>query len=240
MSSIKAILSATILVAAQLAAAHSQIINAVGDAGGQGMALGVDTSTPRDGTDREPFQQDATRFRGDAADTFGETLAGGDNDVEKGTTAIMAETGDALPQITAGGELTMTIHQVNSDGAGPYTCMINADGTGADWQPLSVTQNVEGNARGRNRDGEMQDFPLVTAIPADQTCTGTAAGEENVCLVRCENPANAGPFGGIVPVQMAAPGAAPATPAAPAAPATTPARRLRRRGSKAKRVEFTA
>jgi hypothetical protein len=34
-------------------------------------------------------------------------------------------------------------------------------------------------------------------------------------MVRCENPARAGPFGGCVPVQMAA--AAAAAPAAPAA-----------------------
>jgi hypothetical protein len=34
----------------------------------------VDQSTPRDGTTRNPFQQDTTRFRGNAADTCGETL----------------------------------------------------------------------------------------------------------------------------------------------------------------------
>lgn len=97
----------------------------------------------------------------------------------------------------------MTVHQVNSDGAGPYTCMINADGTGTSWENIQVTTNVEGNERGRNRDGEMGDFPLVASIPAGQNCTGTVAGEDNVCLVRCQNPARAGPFGGVVPVQMA-------------------------------------
>lgn len=35
----------------------------------------VDPSTPRDGTTRNPFQQDTTRFKGDAAATCGETLA---------------------------------------------------------------------------------------------------------------------------------------------------------------------
>lgn len=97
----------------------------------------------------------------------------------------------------------MTVHQVNSDGAGPYTCMINADGTGTSWENIQVTTNVEGNERGRNRDGEMGDFPLVASIPAGQNCTGTVAGEDNVCLVRCQNPARAGPFGGVIPVQMA-------------------------------------
>ncbi|KAJ4011048.1 1,3-beta-glucanosyltransferase gas1 [Fusarium irregulare] len=201
MPSVKNIVFA-LFVAADLAAAHSVITNAVGDAGGSGMALGVDTSTPRDGTRRRPFQTDATRFRGQSAETVGETLAGGDNNVEQGTVDIMEETGDQLPQVSQGGSIEMTVHQVNSDGAGPYTCMINSDGTGNSWENIPVTTNVEGNDRGRNRDGEMGDFPLVASIPAGQECTGTVAGENNVCLVRCQNPARAGPFGGVVPVQM--------------------------------------
>ncbi|KAJ4123169.1 1,3-beta-glucanosyltransferase gas1 [Fusarium equiseti] len=201
MPSVKNIVYA-LFVAADLAAAHSVITNAVGDAGGSGMALGVDTTTPRDGTRRRPFQTDATRFRGASAETVGETLAGGDNNVEQGTVDIMEETGDQLPQVSQGGSIEMTVHQVNSDGAGPYTCMINSDGTGNSWENIPVTTNVAGNDRGRNRDGEMGDFPLVASIPAGQECTGTVAGEDNVCLVRCQNPARAGPFGGVVPVQM--------------------------------------
>lgn len=203
MAPVKSVLAASLLFGAQLVAGHAAIIGAKGNAGGSGMALGVDSSTPRDGTRRNPFQQDATRFRGSSADTFGETVGAGDNSLEQGTSSIMAETGDQLPQVTPGGELTMTLHQVNSDGAGPYKCMINADGTGATWENIQVTQNVDGNRRGRNRDGNASDHPLVAAIPQDQQCTGTVAGENNVCLVRCQNPANAGPFGGVVPVQMA-------------------------------------
>src|SRR6478609_7251463 len=119
MAPIKNIILA-LFVAADLAAvsAHSVITNAVGDAGGQGMALGVDTTTPRDGTRRRPFQQDATRFRGDAADTVGETIGAGDNNIESGTSAIMTEMGDQLPQISQGGSVNMTLHQVNGDGGG--------------------------------------------------------------------------------------------------------------------------
>lgn len=201
--SFRKVVLASAIMAAELVSAHSAIIAAQGDAGGSGMALGIDTSTPRDGTRRRPFQQDATRFRGDSAETFGETIGAGDNNLEQGTSAIMAETGDSLPQITPGGEVQMTLHQVNSDGAGPYTCMISGDGTGTDWQNIQVTQNVEGNRRGRNRDGQAADHPLTAAIPANQQCSGTVAGQNNVCLVRCQNPANAGPFGGVVPVQMA-------------------------------------
>lgn len=203
MPSFKSTFSFAAILVSSLVSAHGVIIEAVGNAGGSGMALGVDTSTPRDGTRRNPFQQDSTRFRGDAADTLGETLGGGDNELEAGTAAIMAETGDQLPQVTAGGEIEMTLHQVNSDGAGPYTCMINDDGTATSWTEITVTQNLEGNRRGRNRDGEATDFPLVASIPDDQECTGTVAGQDNVCLVRCENPARAGPFGGVVPVQLA-------------------------------------
>lgn len=221
MAPVKSILAASMLLAAQLVAGHSVITNAVGNAGGSGMALGVESSTPRDGTRRNPFQQDATRFRGASAKTVGETVGAGANNVESGTSKIMAETGDSLPQVTGGGELTMTLHQVNSDGAGPYKCMINADGTGTSWDNIQVTQNVDGNNRGRNRAGSATDFTLKAAIPANQQCSGNVAGEANVCLVRCQNPAAAGPFGGVVPVQMA--GAAGATPAAGGAAGATPA-----------------
>ncbi|OTB08895.1 hypothetical protein M426DRAFT_71144 [Hypoxylon sp. CI-4A] len=202
MPSFKTSILLGLIAAVQLVASHGVITDATGDAGGSGMALGVDTSTPRDGTRRKPFQQDSTRFRGDQADTVGETIGAGNNDVEEGTQAIMAATDDQLPQVTAGGELKMTLHQVNADGAGPYTCMINDDGTGADWDDIEVTQSPPGDDS-RDRDGNETDFPLTAAIPADQECTGTVAGQDNACLVRCQNGAGAGPFGGVVPVQMA-------------------------------------
>jgi hypothetical protein len=47
------------------------------------------------------------------------------------------------------------------------------------------------------QDGEATDFPLTAAIPAGTECTGTVAGQDNVCLVRCQNSARAGPFGGV-------------------------------------------
>lgn len=56
----------------------------------------------------------------------------------------------------------------------------------------------------RSRDTQTTDQALTAAIPANQACTGSVAGQDNVCLVRCMNDANAGPFGGVVPVQMVA------------------------------------
>ncbi|KLU92982.1 hypothetical protein MAPG_11925, partial [Magnaporthiopsis poae ATCC 64411] len=159
------IISAIVLAGAELVAGHAAIVKAVGNAGGSGMALGIDSSTPRDGTRRNPFQQDATRFKGEAKATVGETLAGGTNNIAAGTAAIMAETGDQLPQVTPGGELDMTLHQVNGDGAGPYTCKINADGKGTEWTPITVKTTPPGR-NSRDRAGSATDFPLVASIPA--------------------------------------------------------------------------
>jgi hypothetical protein len=81
----------SLLAVCQIVAGHGAIVNAVGDQGGAGMAIGskflfsmiafarshptaVDPNTPRDGTRRNPFQQDSTRFRGAAKATCGETL----------------------------------------------------------------------------------------------------------------------------------------------------------------------
>jgi hypothetical protein len=47
-----------------------------------------------------------------------------------------------------------------------------------------------------------EDFPFKVAMPADAQCTGTVAGQTNVCMVKLVNPSGAGPFGGCVPVQM--------------------------------------
>jgi len=213
------------IAASQLVAGHGAIIAATGDAGGAGQAIGVDNATPRDGTRRTPFQQDSTRFRGASAATCGETLAGGANDPAAGTTAMLAVAGNTMPQVSQGGSIDMTIHQVNGDGAGPYDCMIDATATGTNWQPLTVTQNVPGeNSRS---DARAQDFPLAAAIPADQTCTGSVAGMDNVCMVRCNNAARAGPFGGCVPVQMAGAAGAGNGTAAAAVPAKKAAKNAR-------------
>lgn len=139
-----------ILAIIPLVAGHGAIIKATSPDGGMGMAIGVDSSTPRDGTRRDPFQGDSTRFKGDNAATVGQTVGAGENDLESGTQAIMAETGQMLPQVQPGGQIQMTVHQVNGDGAGPYECMVNTDGTAATWTNIQVATNVPGQ-NGRDR-----------------------------------------------------------------------------------------
>ena len=53
-----------------------------------------------------------------------------------------------------------------------------------------------------------EDYPMKFAVPAGTTCTGTVGGVENVCLVKIANSNKAGPFGGVVAVQIAQPAAA--------------------------------
>jgi len=189
-----------LLAITQLVAGHGAIIKAVGDMGGAGSAIGVVPDTPRDGTKRNPFQQDSTRFRGQNAATCGQTVGAGENNIETGTKTVLDMNGGKLPQVKAGGEVTMTLHQVNADGAGPYTCAINTDGKATSWQKVQVTQQVPGT-NSNDRNGAKQDFPLKAAMPQGMSCTGNIAGQNNVCLVRCMNAARAGPFGGCVPVQ---------------------------------------
>lgn len=45
--------------------------------------------------------------------------------------------------------------------------------------------------------------PVEIRIPDDMRCSGNVAGQNNVCMGRCKNPARAGPFGGCFPFQIA-------------------------------------
>jgi hypothetical protein len=68
------------------------------------------------------------------------------------------------------------------------------------------------------------DFPIDIAVPAGTTCSGTVAGQQNVCFMKIANcefssvsifremlmeiANNAGPFGGVIAFQMAGTAAA--------------------------------
>lgn len=79
-------------------------------------------------------------------------------------------------------------------------CSISADATGNTFTVMQITTQVPGT-NGRSTVSNT-DFALVADIPAGTACTGTVGTTTNVCLVKCQNPA--GPFGGVVPVQMVA------------------------------------
>jgi len=104
-----------------------------------------------------------------------------------------------LPTTADDGSITMTFHQVNQDGAGPLTAQVDATSAGTDasaFQDAKVTQNVPGIGIGGLSAAQTTDFPVKVQMPAGMTCSGTAGGANNVCVVRLQNSALAGPFGG--------------------------------------------
>jgi hypothetical protein len=104
-----------------------------------------------------------------------------------------------LPTTADDGTISMTFHQVNQDGAGPLTAEIDPTSGGTDaaaFKTATVTQNVPGIGIGGLSAASTMDFPVKVQMPAGMTCTGTAGGATNVCVVKMQNSALAGPFGG--------------------------------------------
>jgi len=225
----------TSLLAASSVAAHGKVAVMTGDMGGNGTALGIQGGVIPGPGRNAATEPDTTVFKGANAAGCGRTKGAGDNTIEGGTKQAMALSGDTLPQVSPGGEVSGTLHVVTTDGFGPYTALLDTTGTGdfSKAQKLTVTKNVAGT-RGNGRKGVTgmqklrsifaratnvnEDFPIAATIPADAKCTGTVNGIPNVCMVKFINPSNAGPFGGCVPIQMVDKPAAGA-PAAPAAAA---------------------
>ncbi len=137
----------------------------------------------------------------------------------------MALSGSTLPQVSDGGSISGVFHIVTTDGAGPIKAVLDPTGTGKfanGTMPETVTQ-VPGNkgniaapkqrslwARALVSAGLMkraanvnEDFPMKFSVPAGTTCQGEIAGRKNVCLVKIANSNKAGPFGGVIAIQMA-------------------------------------
>ncbi|KAJ8522091.1 hypothetical protein ONZ45_g1305 [Pleurotus djamor] len=201
-----------ILALALRVSAHGAITAVTGANGVTAQGFGVVATTPRTGSRRNPFQQDSSIIRDreisqGTAGVCGRTLGGGNNDVQ---TMLATASSAGLPMAAADGSVSMTLHQVNGDGAGPYTCQVSSDASGQNFVAMTITTQVPGrNSRSR---ASATPFPLVAQMPAGMTCTGGPNGD--ACLVRCRNAARAGPFGGCVAVTTANSGNAAAAAAA--------------------------
>ncbi|KAH8682717.1 hypothetical protein BX600DRAFT_430580 [Xylariales sp. PMI_506] len=195
------LLSSTLL---GLASAHGVVIMAQGEAGSPAsVGFQVDTALARNCTTISPCQQDATLIRdaeiaANIVNECGRTELTGNIDIGENTENAIAA--NAVTQIKAGTRLTVTIHQVNADGAGPYACdLVSAGNNGVITANLSVENNVPG-VNGFSQ-AKAQDFNITVVMPDSfPNCTGSSLG--NVCTVRCRNNALAGPFGGCFPVQQ--------------------------------------
>lgn len=137
----------------------------------------------------------------------------------------MALSGSTLPQVSStGGTIEGTFHIVTTDGAGPIQAVIDPTATGSFSNGTlldTVTQvpGTKGNIKAPKRSlfgramesvgiykraaNVNEDFPMKFSVPAGTTCSGTINGVSNVCLVKIANSNKAGPFGGVVAIQIA-------------------------------------
>ncbi|KAF7328849.1 GEgh 16 [Mycena venus] len=177
--------------------AHGTITGVTG-ANGELLLQLLETELPP-----KPFEQDTSVIRNKEITSgktgvCGRTAAGGNNDV---AAQLAAASQAGLPTAAADGSVTMTLHQVNQDGAGPFTCDVSGDG-GNTFQAATVTQQVPGKF-GLSL-ATATDFPLTAQIPAyvpsfrGMACTAGPNGD--ACIMRCRNQALAGPFGSCVAV----------------------------------------
>ncbi|KAK8209284.1 hypothetical protein IWZ01DRAFT_436307 [Phyllosticta capitalensis] len=123
----------------------------------------------------------------------------------KGTseTGVKAAAGkgatSGMPTCSDNGEITLTYHQVNQDGAGPLKAEVDPTSGGTDpsaFKEAKVTQDVPGIGIGGLSGAAVMDFPVKVQMPEGMQCQGKAGPAENVCIVRVRNNAAAGPFGG--------------------------------------------
>ncbi len=103
-----------------------------------------------------------------------------------------------LPTTSDSGVISMTMHQCNQDGAGPFNAQVDATSGGVDpaaFKEAQVTQNVPGIAAGFNT-ATTTDYQVKVQMPAGMTCSGTVGSATDVCVVRMANktPAGTSPF----------------------------------------------
>ncbi|EGX47555.1 hypothetical protein AOL_s00083g63 [Orbilia oligospora ATCC 24927] len=112
-----------------------------------------------------------------------------------------------IPEASAGGWIRMRIHQVNEDGGGPFKCKLDQSGLSTnfgDWIPL--TKNTPGDGHSiSHHTARTGNLWLELPLPKDLKCSGTYGDRKNICMIRCENQAVNGPFGGCVPFQQILP-----------------------------------
>ncbi|OIW35660.1 cell surface protein [Coniochaeta ligniaria NRRL 30616] len=215
------------LAISPLVAAHGKVAVVTGDAGGNGTALAIKGAVVPGPGPNSKTEVDTTVFSSTKIQTdgLGRTTGSGKNKVAM-LNQTMALSGSTLPQVSAtNGTIEGTFHIVTTDGAGPIQAVLDPTATGSfsNGTMLTTVTQVPGNngnikapkqrsllARALVAAGIVkraanvnEDFPMKFSVPAGTTCSGTVNGISNVCLVKIANSNKAGPFGGVVAVQIA-------------------------------------
>lgn len=126
-----AVLFATLSLAPTLISAHGKVAAVVGDAGGNGTAIGIQGGIVPGPGKNKVTEVDTTVFgkTNIATNGLGRTTGQGKNTVSM-VAATMAQSGSTLPQVSDGGMVSGTYHIVTTDGAGPLMAMIDPTATG--------------------------------------------------------------------------------------------------------------
>ncbi|KAF3077704.1 hypothetical protein TWF569_007861 [Orbilia oligospora] len=125
----------------------------------------------------------------------------------------------SLKQNTEHGQITIWILQVNADGAGPFRVNIDPNGDGNyPWGFRDRSEFTEMGFDGPESvryDTVGQLHVIKWNVPKQLKCYGKSGNLNNVCIIRIENMAKNGPFGGCLPIQIVdqAPDAPPPAPA---------------------------
>jgi hypothetical protein len=142
---------ASALIAAPLVAAHGKVSVFTGDLGGNGTALGIKGATVANVGQNYQTEPDTTIFWSkdiNTDDDFGYTDSSNGNLGMDDLVAAMALSGSTLAQVSSGGSINATLHVVTSDGAGPFSAIIDPTATGkfSAATDMEVTTQVPGEA----------------------------------------------------------------------------------------------
>ncbi|KAK6499983.1 hypothetical protein TWF481_010340 [Arthrobotrys musiformis] len=110
-----------------------------------------------------------------------------------------------MARSTPGGWVEMVVWQVNDDGAGPFRCRIDETGTGTKFGAWATVVKQPPGDQWKNSVNpwtNKQHNLLRVQLPKNIKCTAEYGKFKNVCMLRCENYAVNGPFGGCLPFQV--------------------------------------
>ncbi|KKA26947.1 hypothetical protein TD95_001073, partial [Thielaviopsis punctulata] len=156
-----------------LAHCHAVIISAIGEAGsGASVGFGLDASIARNCSNISPCQLDTVIIR-DAeinegiADICGRTELNGSIDITK--SIQNAVSANEVTKIQPGTTMTVTLHQVNQDGAGPFTCELFSSASNSSAQKMTVVNDVPGS-NGLSQ-AKFHEFNITVLAPTEFDCS---------------------------------------------------------------------
>jgi len=202
------------LVASNVAA-HGVITEIDGANGVKGVGFGV---TDLSGKKIRLFNQASRYIKGDNSLCGSQKLDGKKQTPINFQAALKKATDPKnLATADANGVISMTLFQVNADGAGPYSCKVSADASGKDFKAMEVVTQVPGT-KGKSKAAN-KSFKFAIKLPAGIKCSGPG----DACLIQCKSALNQ-PFGGCLAVGQSG-GAAKAVKAVAKAPKALVAKR---------------